>query len=116
MYVVPINLADGTTVNAPVTVVKLECPFLKGETEVVEMDSSPYDVSLGNIPGAKCTGIIQQPKAMAVETRSSTQKGIKKLLTPSLADTEIMVEKLKGKESKDRSLKICKKTSSNGGG
>ena len=86
--VVPFNLADGTTINAPVTVAKLDCPFFTGETEVVEMESPLYDVILGNIDGANCSGIIQQSEALAMETRSSTQKGIKRLLTPSLADTK----------------------------
>ena len=112
--VVPINLADGTTINAPVTVAKLDCPFFTGETEVVEMESPLYDVILGNIDGAKCPGIIQQSEALAMETRSSTQKGVKKLLTPSLAGTKITVEGLKEKQAGDPSLEICRKQAQTG--
>ncbi|KAK3802284.1 hypothetical protein RRG08_029013 [Elysia crispata] len=112
--VVPINLADGTTINAPVTVAKLDCPFFTGETEVVEMESPLYDVILGNIDGAKCPGIIQQSEALAMETRSSTQKDVKKLLTPSLAGTKITVDDLKEKQAGDPSLEICRKQAQTG--
>ncbi|GFO04822.1 reverse transcriptase [Plakobranchus ocellatus] len=67
---ISINLADGTTLHAPVTDAMLECPFYTGKVDVVEMKSPLYDVILGNIPGAKCPGIAQQYETMAVETRS----------------------------------------------
>ncbi|KAK3772122.1 hypothetical protein RRG08_061206 [Elysia crispata] len=92
----------------------VECPFFTGEADVVEMESPLYGLILGNIDGAKCPGIIQQSEALAMETQNSTQKGIKKLLTPSLADTKIKMEELKEKKARDPSLEICVKQAQTG--
>ena len=111
---IPLNLADGTTINAPATKANIDCPFYTGEVEVVEMQSPIYDVILGNIPGAKCPGIALHEESMAVETRNQSQKSRKALLTPAAANMGVTVVELIEKQQNDSSLERCRRWAQSG--
>lgn len=51
---VNLKFADGRTLVAPKTKIYLDCPYYKGLTEAACIDELPFDVILGNIPGATC--------------------------------------------------------------
>ncbi|GFN74658.1 reverse transcriptase [Plakobranchus ocellatus] len=111
---ISINLANGTTLHAPVTDAMLECPFYTGKVDVVEMKSPIYDVTLGNIPGAKCPGIAQQHETMTFETRSKKRHNMKSLLTSTAVDTGITGDTIREKQKDDVSLDECRKRAKTG--
>jgi len=51
---VMLNFADGRSVSAPKTKIKVDCAYYSGETEAVCLDGLPFDLLIGNIPGAVC--------------------------------------------------------------
>ncbi|XP_018018560.1 uncharacterized protein LOC108675084 [Hyalella azteca] len=51
---VKLTFADDLSVNAPKTMVDLRCPHFTGRVEALCLPELPFDVLLGNIPGATC--------------------------------------------------------------
>ena len=118
---VPVSMANGTTELATLTKGFLESPYFTGEIDAVEMESPLYDVILGNIPGARCPGLVidsptseGQENAMAVETRGSKGRKVKNLRTPSASDSDITVKELIELQLADPTLEACRKMATTG--
>jgi hypothetical protein len=51
---VTLNFADNHSTEAPKANVYIKCPYFTGQTEAVCMEKLPFDVLIGNVPGALC--------------------------------------------------------------
>lgn len=87
--VAKIRFADGRIITAPKVKLVLNCIFFKGETEGVCVDNLPFDVLLGNVPGARCACTEEPSDICAVQTRG--QKLIENI---SKCDTKVNTNKV----------------------
>lgn len=67
---VKLAFADEHSVYAPKAVIDLQCPFYTGKVEALCLAELPFDVLLGNIPGATCA--CGAPRGL----RSQSQEGL----------------------------------------
>jgi hypothetical protein len=51
---VKLTFADGHSIHVPTATIDVLCPYYRGQTEAVCVDNLPFDVLIGNIPGAAC--------------------------------------------------------------
>jgi hypothetical protein len=75
---VELTFADGSKIRAPKATVYLDTPYFTGETNAICLDTLPFDVLLGNIPGAACpcscdSGTELAEAAYAVQTRNQAR-------------------------------------------
>jgi len=126
-----VHLAHGGALKVPVVQVTIDCPYYKGTVSAVVMEEPLYDVILGNIPEAKCPGLIVPDAyrivtqidnetekrvdsqivktANAVETRNTKQNRVKLMKTPDTVDVGVSRRDLIEMQAQDESLEPLRK-------
>ena len=135
-----VHLAHGGALKVPITQVTIECPYFQGTVSAVVMDDPLYPVIIGNIPKAKCPGLIipdafkrgirkddepekrdresqtdQTEKASAVETRNTAKENrVKPMKTPSTVDVGVSRRDLIEMQASDKTLEPLRKLAKTG--
>ena len=133
-----VHLAHGGALKVPVTQVTIDCPYYKGTVSAVVMEEPLYDVIIGNIPKAKCPGLIvpdafkkvihkdDEPEkrdresqsvetASAVETRNTAKETrVKPMKTPSTLDVGVTRRDLIEMQAFDKTLEPLRKLAKSG--
>ena len=70
------TLIDQNVQTNPLALVQIKCPFVTGEFEAMCMDSPMYDLTIGNVDGAKLPEMchFQNEVVHAVETRAQVKR------------------------------------------
>ena len=106
-------LIDNTASKVPIAKIDIDKPYLKGQVEVQCLPDAVYDLTIGNVPGARAAddpdpswrGPVRE--ACAVTTRSQAKKAGERIPLKEPGTKESLVvdrEKLKQMQCDDKSL------------
>ena len=102
---VELNFADSHKTKAPKARIYIESPYFTGETDAVCLENLPFDILIGNIPGATCPCSIEgsielADTVFAVQTRNQalTENLPEPITKANLADIQFDLDSINTKE------------------
>lgn len=100
---VKLRFADGSIKQAPLTTIRLNCPFYSGSVTAACVQDLPFDVLVGNVPGALCPCSVNKwitsPEELCnAVTRQNTKNPINKTTIKLKSEVEIDLNKINSQE------------------
>ena len=68
------TLIDETIRRHPLTVINVDCPFFKGQTEALCMDDTLYDFVIGNIDGSKLPDMSHFSSGVVIRAQAKQEE------------------------------------------
>ena len=101
------TFVNGSKVKAPIVRVFVDCPFYKGVTCALAMESPFFDVVIGNVPGAR--NASDPDPDWGLPGKSTLQEEASDSVSTATSDVEVVVSKGKraGRSSAVYDNKVC---------